>query len=137
MRDDFQPLTENERIAAEILKGITYRPGWKIRLSRVHEYFEEPVCQLEFHIITPDADRLGSQSVLRSDYRLYALLWFGNGRVEEGFLHELERAISEVESHERLEWLRYGGTCVWDPHPGGGSVSHPSGKPHLQRNLTS
>ena len=42
---------------------------------------------------------------------------FGEGPVYELLCRKVWEAITEIETHERLEHLKIGGTQMWDPHP--------------------
>lgn len=59
--------------------------------------------------------------------------------VRENWMNEVTYAlwhlIEQMEGHERLEWFKFDGEWVWDPHPDGKSCWTPGG-PRFSRGET-
>lgn len=63
-----------------------------------------------------DVDNSSLRSVISGSLAFQAE--FGE-RALEVFLYDLWRTIHDFESHERMEYLRFDGNTIFDPHPPG------------------
>lgn len=100
--------------ATEWLERITYRPGWKIRVT--DDVLTGYVAVVVDALV---ADSYGLRSgehvvahfvQLRSEYLADEWRDFGS------FVRWVRHRLGEVEHHERDEWLKVDGAPAFDPH---------------------
>lgn len=102
----------------DFIAGLTYKEGW-----RFHCEFTSPsdfVLHMDYW--TADARTGGGRVRLQAVEPVTHYETFDTDHLK----HMIFKAIDHFESHERMEWLRYKGTLLFDPHPNGQSAFFPS-----------
>lgn len=94
-----------------LIKGISYKPGWKIECLRSSSYGP----YIDIRIMSgPVPDALGINSFAQP---IQSRLLLSDQLPAPFFLQEIFKAIRVLELHEMDEWLKYQGKWVRDPHP--------------------
>ena len=108
----------------DILKRITYKPGWKIKASRLEDGLRPSVVFVDWNRVTlvvtfkaPDIDDYTKTPILLSVIRSMSDFDLEHLSDEQILDYFVRRAIWEAEDHEFKEWFKYDGICVFDPHP--------------------
>jgi hypothetical protein len=103
---------------AEIVNGITYKPGWQLSVTtetrQNYLYNGSPVTGMKHLTITaevPDACIPGKTTTVTADNFIPEYI-----DSEENLLRWVKYALTQVELHERDEFFRYQGGLVSDPH---------------------
>jgi hypothetical protein len=92
------------------LSRVTYKPGYKIT-ARVYPHVSWPLVQIHTGEI-PDSQRPG-QTIFVCFSDSYDI----EKHSEEYFLDFIRRLFIMFEDHERMEWLKYDGRRLDEPHP--------------------
>ena len=108
----------------ELLRLITYKPGWSISLVRDEQYrpYRRP------HQFTPDRfyllvrwsakDTIDTEKEVTLTWLEPFLIWdFQNVSDKDLVQNFIFRAIFHAEQHEMHEWFKIDGFCVFEPHP--------------------
>jgi hypothetical protein len=116
-------MNQLERVQG-ILKRITYKPGWKIKASRLEDGLRPSVVFVDWNRVTlvvtfkaPDIDDYTKTPILLSGIRSMSDFDLEHLSDEQILDYFVRRAIWEAEDHEFKEWFKYDGICVFDPHP--------------------
>lgn len=89
---------------------LTYKPGWKFVVLRNHA----PFIGIGLSQRTEDSNEPGRFVTIGSTV---VVPWHIDG--QKDFLRWFARELIEREAHETIEWLRFGGERVFEPHPNG------------------
>lgn len=92
---------------AEIVKGVTYKPGWELRMNGSTSFL---VKSGWLPNAEPDGDR--EVRIIQQEEVPFHLM----GGWREA-LAWIEGQVMRVEAHERLEWLKWGEKRLRPPHP--------------------
>jgi 5-methylcytosine-specific restriction endonuclease McrA len=102
---------------AAVIEGITYKPGWRLSVTRRQDYLfggSPGVNLLRITAEVPDARHPGRTTTVTADNFIPEYV-----DSEEHLLRWVRHALTQVELHERDEFFRYQGDLVNDPHGGG------------------
>jgi hypothetical protein len=108
----------------DILKRITYKPGWKIEASRIEKGVRPSVSFIGWErvtiLVTSEIEDASNPKINHITLCRYTSLQdYDIERLsdEEVIRYFIHRAIWEMEQHEYHEWFKFDGICVFDPHP--------------------
>lgn len=105
----------------DILKRVTYKPGWSVEAMRI-DYSEPSVYKHDWNRVYLRVT-VRTKSIENGDMVLINgfnslmdidIAPLNDEQIIEYFIH---RAIWEMEEHEYHEWFKLDGICVFDPHP--------------------
>lgn len=118
-----EAMSDNIKLAKELLSKITYKPGWKIefvdeyelkRTGRWHPWGS--TCLLRITAVWPDVtDPNGRPKPFSIEFQMTLLLY--DELNERHFIEWIANRIRHVEEHEFQEWFKVDGSNVFDPHP--------------------
>lgn len=97
----------------EILKAISYKPGWKVMLGGLHDdrlYVQIDVTE-ESDASLDSAKRDGSRTPWRSAKR-----YLSPHMCRQEIVGTVFSLIKDAELHEVHEWFRYRGASIYNPH---------------------
>lgn len=110
-------MTKGERRIQDILDRMTYKPGWKITISRpedcgVQNYWEPITLHARYPTIDITTGKPITLSLVRS-----IPLESAETVPEDALIDLIGYIIKNFEMHEFDEWFKIDGVCVRDPHP--------------------
>lgn len=103
-----------EREVLDVLRAVTYKPGWSIN-ARFDDMRFERVVSLMISRSATDATS-GRPIQLGGGWPVPLPL---SALTREHLLEEIYCALRDVEMHEIDEWFKINGVCVTAPHPKG------------------
>lgn len=109
-------MTKGEQRIQAILDRMTYKPGWKITISRptdsIHNFWEPITLYARY----PTTDVLTGETIMLSFVRSIDVD-SAEKYPEDKLINLIAYFIKSFEMHEFDEWFKIDGVCVHEPHP--------------------